>query len=119
MREVDKASFIYKSPTDQEMKKLVRDVIENKVFISTDPKVVEISFMVIKFVSQDIMEEMEKAEIVALYEYYDKALKMAINGHHIFMSFKCLSRDDYVRFCSMYKKAKSVWDSIFKESEED
>jgi hypothetical protein len=108
-------TFTYKSPDNKKLGQLVKDVLQNKVFITTKEEDMNISFMVLKFMDKNTLEEIENAEIVAVYEYYDRAIKMSINGLPVFTSCNFLSRNDYKRFCKLYKNAENVLSSIFGE----
>jgi len=88
----------------KELRKLAWDIANNQVFCSwmlRDINLLRSVFMPLIFMDKKQIEDMEKQKVVHFCEYYDKAGKMAINGHPIFWSFKCITENEMEQLSPM------------------
>jgi hypothetical protein len=94
-----------KDRPDEEIKKLAQDAIFGQLFCSDQipesqlGQMLRMVFMVLAFMDKKAIKQMEKEDIVAFYEYNNKAIPgRAINGFPIFMSCGSLTRTEYAKF---------------------
>ena len=92
----------------QDLKKLAKDLVDGKVFLSSDPKEIQMCFMVLLFAdSKDI-----PPDLAAVYEYYSEAGPMACNGKPMFMSARLLVKNDMDQLrllVDQYKEMVNGW----------
>lgn len=84
--------------TEEELNQLAIDVITNKTYLTNIPEMVMTSFMVLKLMSREQMEEFVKNKPVAFFEDYDKAGPRSINDLPVFFSMNWLSEDEWNMF---------------------
>jgi hypothetical protein len=103
--------------TDDELKQIAKDIFSHKIFTSTmlregDERLLSSVFMPVLFMEKEQIEELEKNDVVAFYEYFDEAGPRSVNGYPIFMSANTLTRSEYNRTMEFYKQVKEKMDSI-------
>jgi hypothetical protein len=95
------------SKTEQELKQLALDVVEGKVFTdrhcSSFDEALR-SFMIIRLMSKEQLEELMAKEPVMFYEYYSKAGPLSINGMPSFFSINFLTKEEGAIYESMIQK---------------
>ena len=92
----------YESRTEEFLNQLARDVVGNKVFLSTminehDYHMTEMIFMVLLFLPPRARRYHEVIGTWLLYEYYEKQYPRSVNGYPTFGSFWSLNRHDSER----------------------
>ena len=105
---------IYKPMTDQEIKQLAEDMYKGIVF--TDKHLqrrgdIQSVFAVLALMSAEQIEELKKIPPGMIYEYFDRAGPMAVNGMPIFFSFKIVSIDDTKKVLTRYN---NIIDAVAK-----
>lgn len=119
-----------KSHTDEELKKIAKDILDEKIFTDRhirDKNLISSIFMVVHFLGaipkdstahkaaeieddyQDIMNNLGM-----LYEYYDKANHMSINSYPTFFSVRMLNKEDTVKVWEYYDKIKTAVDKALE-----
>jgi len=91
--------------TDDELKQIAEDIYRDKIFSQLHikrPEDVPTSFMVLRLVGPEIIDEIESGKIFFIYEYMDKAGPRSINGMPVFGSFKYLNKDDTEKMLKYY-----------------
>jgi hypothetical protein len=82
--------------TDDEIKELARDIVEDKVFTSgMCPQ--EMLGMVFMPYGLGGMNNMDLANVGAIVEHYAKAGERGINGYPMFMSCRVIHKDDWTK----------------------
>jgi hypothetical protein len=76
--------------TEQELRKIAKDLYDGKIFTSNDPNVIQMSFMVLLFAS----EEQIPKDIGLIYEYMSEAAPRSINGNPMFFSARFLNNEE-------------------------
>lgn len=89
--------YVMATRSEEEIRKIAVDIHEGKVFGSwmmpadEDPSLV---FIVLLFLDDKKVKEMEEQETVHCFEYYDKAMPRSINGMPQFMSCFMLNKQE-------------------------
>jgi len=87
--------------SDEDVKKLARELVTNQVFMSDQlrrPNDLPMVFMVLALAEQKIIDDYLKAGVVHFYEYFNKAIPgRGINGYPIFVSCFGINSTDYKR----------------------
>ena len=86
--------------TDKEVSDLARDLVQNKVFMSdqiSNPNDLMSVFMVLALLDDEKMKKLRESDVVACYEYMNRATARSVNGYPTFMSCRVLMKDDYDR----------------------
>jgi hypothetical protein len=98
----------YQPKTDQEIRQLALDVTDGRVFLTTDPHEIKLSFsMVIAFLTEEGRKDLEERDVVALYEYISAAGPRRVNGLPMFMSASTLTREEFNRLHYAHKEVKA------------
>jgi len=108
---------------EKALRQLALDVAENKVFGTFhlrehEQGLVGNIFMPILFMDDKQCENMKKEDIFHLYEYYDKAGPMSINGRPIFSSVRMISKKDWFRCVKYIEQYKARKDSFLNKTED-
>lgn len=110
----------YESKTDEEIKKLVSDTIENLVFFDfMIPRIAELEdsqkirqikdiFMTLALAPPEAIRTLVDNKVASVYEYYDKAGPLSCNGLPMFMSCNFLDVTDFDKFIKLLRKTKSA-----------
>jgi hypothetical protein len=103
--------------TDQELKQLAIDIVDNKVFTDRhlrdgESTNVYMVFMPIALGAFKDMTDEQKKGIGLLYEYYDKAGPRSFNGYPIFMSVQILSVDEYQIMVKHFEEYSAIKESF-------
>ena len=77
----------------------------------SNPKDITSSFPVLLLMEKKDLAKMEK-EINFIYEYYDKAGPMAVNGKPIFFSCRTLRAPETEKMFDFYNKFQQAYDSL-------
>ncbi len=85
--------------TPEKLKELGLDVFKEKVFFSTmireeDMHLLSAIFMPVTFLDEAQVKQLDSDEVVAFYEYMDKAGPRSLNGYPMFMSMKTITKRD-------------------------
>lgn len=93
----------------EELKTLAQDILTNKVF--TDRHCRELQDLPLVFMPLALMTK-EQAEstlgdVGMIYEYYDKAAPVGVNGLPVFMSFQKLTLAEAKQCSEFYKELKA------------
>ena len=86
--------------SDEQVKKLARDLVTNLVFMSDKCRRTEdipLVFLVLYFVEPGFNKKCLDEGIVHFYEYMSKALPGGINGYPTFPSLHSINLTDYKR----------------------
>lgn len=81
----------------EELKQLALDIHHGLVFTSGNIKpgdLLTMVFMPLAMMNPKQYERFLAKEPWALYEYYEKAMRMGVNGYPMFMSFSVLTREE-------------------------
>lgn len=90
----------YKPRTDAEITQLAIDVLAGTVYGTWNQRVfdeIETVFLVLAFAGKDLAKELERDDILHVYEHISQAGPRSVNGLPSFLSCKFLSRDDSKR----------------------
>lgn len=93
-------SWVYPRKTEEEINKLARDVIENRIFLSVHIRHqhdLPFVFMPLVFAHKRVIRMLDWWDITLFYEYYDKAGPRSVNGYPTFFSMYYLDRTDHQR----------------------
>jgi hypothetical protein len=93
--------------TDAELKKLVIDAVEGKLFGSwmldanADPLQ---TFIVLGFMGQDDINNLAERGAFHFFEYTERAMPLGVNGLPMFMSCHYITRDEWPKFCEFHNQ---------------
>lgn len=93
--------------TEQELKKLAKDVYEGTIFLANTEEALNCSFSLLLS-----MMTFPK-DTVALYENISKCGPRSINGYPFFMSCSYLNKDEwniFIGYFEQYKELVSNWE---------
>ena len=94
--------------SEQELKKLAKEVYENKIFLANTEEHMRLSFgIILALLEKDKIPK----DVVAFYEYYTEALPRGINGLPMFMSCGFLIKDEWDIFYKYYQQYKELVES--------
>jgi hypothetical protein len=97
------------------LSQLAKDIAQDKIFISDylrDPNLIGSVFMPLVLGALQNYSEEEVKDIGFVYEYYDKAMNMSINGYPIFSSCGFVSKADAGRIREKVKQIKKVIEEL-------
>lgn len=93
--------------TNDELKKLAKDVYEGKIFLANTDKAINCSFGIM------LIFATFPPDTVALYEDFSKAGPRSMNGYPCFTSCSYLTKDDwniFVTYFEQYKELVKGWE---------
>ena len=118
--ETNKKSQKYTQKTDQEIRQLALDMADGRVFLTTDPHEIKLSFgMILIFLTGEYLRNLEQRDIVAFYEYISDALPQSVNGLPMFMSASTLTRDEFNRLCDAHEEVKAFREKFVGSTEKN
>lgn len=82
--------------TDTELEQLAQDIVAGRVYSSYNEGWHD-SFMVLRFLDKEQLDELQRREIAFVYEYMDKAGPRSVNGQPVFFSVNYLTKEEYKR----------------------
>lgn len=120
MTDSEAEPFVYVSKTDEEIKKLSVDLIENKIFASwmilpEDKRLLTSIFMLLGFLDDKNIKELKDQKIFSFYEYISEAGERGVNGYPSFMSVKFLDEPDTRKVIATAAKMREVLNSVAVE----
>jgi hypothetical protein len=101
--------------TDEELKQVARDWVENRIFMSTqvkNPADIPMVFMVLAMADEELIDQYKKEDVVAFYEYYEKASPRSINGYPTFFSAHNLTRDEFEKVRTWALEAQQALEKV-------
>ncbi|MFA6971781.1 MAG: hypothetical protein WC208_10320 [Gallionella sp.] len=102
------------------LKDLAEDFYKNKIFIDRflgrEPNLLPNVFMCLMFLKPKQRMEMKRYSGM-IYEYYDKAGQMAINGYPMFFSMRVMHKYDVPIFFRYYNKIKKAVEAVTGKKE--
>lgn len=84
--------------TDDELKKLAMELVQNQIFMSDQlrrPDDLTMVFIPLLMLSEEQIEQLKKEEVVHFYAYNKDALPRSVNGYPCFMTAHTLNREEY------------------------
>jgi hypothetical protein len=103
--------------SDEELKKLALDYYKGLIFSDRQcrtPEDARSVFMILFFMNKKQLEALQKNPPKLIFEYYDKATPMAVNGYPTFFSCSFLSEEEFKKFAEFYDKIKGSVDEVLK-----
>jgi hypothetical protein len=100
--------------TDEELKKIARDLYDGKIFTDRHLQSLDelrMVFMVLAFMDQTEIKQMEENKVDMVFEYLDKAGPRAVNGKPCFFSCQTATQDEVAKINTYYKAIKAADDS--------
>ncbi len=99
--------------TDEEIKQIAKEAIENRIYIAETEEKLENSFkMILTMLDDKSRKNMLEDQPAAFYEYYDKAGPRSVNGFPQFFSFRYLNLEEWKKFCGYHKEMTKVIEAI-------
>ena len=83
--------------TDEELKKIAMDIVDDKIFTSDmvrNPSEIGMVFMPVLLGGLKDMDEDKKKDVRVLFEYYSEAMPRGINGYPTFPSVQILFKEE-------------------------
>lgn len=112
---------------DIELKQLAIDISENKVFGTFHMKEREMErdterdigavFMPFLFMSDEQRKEMVDKGVIHLYEYYDKAGPISVNGMPSFFSMWQIVKEDWIKIMKYIREYEARVSSFLDKKE--
>ena|SRR3990167_4761517 len=105
----------YKNLMDEEIKRLAEDIYRGLVFTDMhvqNPNDMSTVFMPLIFLKEEQIEEFKANPPGLIYEYMDKAGRMAINGMPVFWSFSMLNQEDAKKVNEKYIQIKNAIEKV-------
>lgn len=106
----------YKRKTDEELKKVAKDLYKGHIFTNRDilsAKFVSCVFIPLNFMKLEDIEDWRRDPPGLIYEYMSAATPAGSpNGMLTFFSAQFLSQEDTDRMFVFYEKVKEAMDSI-------
>lgn len=105
--------------TDEEVTKLARDLVQNRIFMSDQIRSQEdvlMVFPVLGMLDEKQRKDLQDADVGAVYEYVDRALPRSINGYPMFMSLRWLSKENYQRVRTEERRLRIALGEVLPES---
>lgn len=95
-----------------DLKGLARDIVLGRVFtsIGLSESKMRTAFPVFSFLSKESAERLVNGNIVAVYEYYDKASPVGINGLPVFFSCNLLTKEQVEALMQFVAKLQRAMD---------
>jgi hypothetical protein len=100
--------------TDEEVTKLAKAMYKNEVFFSfmipedQRANMLFSVFMVLIFMDEITIKQMQANDIDVFYEFYDQAGPRSINGYPCFFSCRSMTRADGIRVIAKYNEIKAL-----------
>ena len=103
--------------TPEEIKELATDTFKEKVFFSTmlqegQEHLLTSVFMPVMFMDNKQIKDVEEKNIVAFYEYFEKATPRSINGYPMFMSMHMINKEDLTEVQELIKKLQDATNAV-------
>jgi len=101
--------------TDEDLKRLAKDMVGNQIFCSDQiPKHERLTlvFPIVAMMDKGAHRQMKKHNVVHVYEYYNKALPRGVNGLPMFMSCHLLTKQDYLKLREYEDKIRKALESV-------
>lgn len=105
----------YKSLTDEEVKKLAKDIYTGLVFTDmhlNNPVNLPRVFMPLALLNKEQMDEFKGNLPGMIYEYMDRAGPMSIDGMPMFLSFRFLNQEDAKKVNEKFIQIKDAIENI-------
>jgi len=103
--------------SDEELKQLALDYYKGLIFTDRQcrtPEDVQSVFMILFFMNKKQIEDLQKEPPKLIFEYYDKAGRMAVNGYPTFFSCSFLNEEEFKKFSEFFDKIKGSVDEAMK-----
>ena len=114
----------YESRTDDELRKIAKQIYRNEIFCTwhvreSDIELMPNIFMPLVFMSQAYIDWMDENKITFIYAIYSESLPapMAINGYPIFFAMNMLNKEDEERLREFYNTILDVMGEKEEENE--
>lgn len=101
--------------TDEDLKRLAKDLVGNQVFCSDQIKsydLVDMVFPILGFMGKGARRQMKKHNVVHVYEYMNKAGPRSVNGMPMFFSCHLLTKQDYLKLREYEDKVRKALESV-------
>lgn len=101
--------------TDEELRQIALDMHLGKIFSDRHcptPDMIRSVFMILAFMEEAQIKELQERNIDFFYEYVSEAGPMAVNGMPTFFSVRMLNKGETVKMFEYYKKFKEAQDSV-------
>jgi hypothetical protein len=105
--------------TDEELKKIVEDLIANRIYMSDqikDQGMLHMVFLVLAMMTEEQAKDFMEKDYAVCYEYLDKASPRQINGMPMFMSANFLTREEYKRVYEMEAEVRKAMKAALEKS---
>lgn len=112
-------SKTYSQKTDKELRQLALDIAEGKVFLTSDPREIRLSFsLLVACMGEDTRKEMERLDVVAFYEEMKQAGLERVNGLPIFYSARIVTRGEMKRLSEAYDEVIAFRKKFVNDADE-
>ena len=101
--------------TDEELKKIAKDLIKEKIFTDRhcqDPEDIRKVFMLLSLMNKEQLQDFQDKKPAFIFEYLDKANPRAINGMPSFFSMQYLNEEETEKMISYYNLYKTALDEV-------
>lgn len=101
--------------SEKELKQIARDIYSGSIFTDRHVKnSIDIPrvFMLLSLLEKKQIKELKNSDPGLIYEYIEKATPLAVNGYPSFLSFKTLSKKEYIKVKFYYEKIKKAIETI-------
>jgi hypothetical protein len=101
--------------TDEELRKLAKDLVGNLVFMSDQCGSAEEAshcFLILTLMPKEYLDEMVAGDVQHFYEYNDKKMPMGVNGKPMFLSGRPITRSDYAKLRIYEGQIRSAIDEV-------
>jgi len=105
----------YVPKTDAVLKEIALGILEGHIFC--DRQIVNkddtpMVFMILALMDDATAKQLKHQNICLLYEYINKSGPMGVNGMPVFMSMRCLNKEDTEKMFVYYQEAEKMRDSF-------
>jgi hypothetical protein len=101
--------------TDEELKQIAADLHAGKIFTDRhlrDLSELQMVFMVLAFMDEAAIKDMEARKVNMIFEYLDKAGPRSVNGMPTFFSCQTATEEEVAKIHAYWKAIKEAVDSV-------
>ena len=111
----------YVPKKDEVLKEIALGILEGRIFCDRqidNKDLVPQVFMILALMDENTAEQLKEQNICLIYEYMNKAGPVGVNGMPVFMSMRCLNREDTEQMLRYYGEAQKMRDEFLGTTED-
>jgi len=104
----------------KEIKQIAVDLAEGKIFSNLhlqNQNDIPTVFMVMIFLSNEQRQQLIDDEAIFIFEYYDKANQLSVNGYPTFFSCRFMTKEDFYQMWVEYQKYVEMREEFLEDFE--